>query len=372
MKIKKNSFGVYFDSTKITSGQRFFELLTKKLSENALPLDKNPKVVLFNISAPILQILLAKLKFQKIVIRVDGLYFDNLSLSFLSTFPTPIRLFLSLGLKFKKFEFFFTFLANLISENYTSFIRILFADHIIYQSYFSYKVHKRYFTRKKFSIILNGAEYEPVVFDNNIYKPGDLIKVVTIYDEWRPSKRINELIRFIKWVNENCNEKIELSILGYSGKHSICFTEEDISYLQNSNYIKTTNKFKKLSELDLKIIKESHAYITFTYRDSCPNTVIESMAFGLPVLAIKSGGLPEIVNDAGILINSNDFEKGYYTAHRYGCSFPDIDYRSAFIGLKEIAENQLKFRSNISKRFENELSIQQVALKYEEVLKSLI
>ena len=73
MKIKKNSYGFYVDSTKITSGQKFFELLTKKLSESALPLDKNPKVVLFNISAPIPQILLAKFKFQKIVIRVDGI-----------------------------------------------------------------------------------------------------------------------------------------------------------------------------------------------------------------------------------------------------------------------------------------------------------
>ena len=34
------------------------------------------------------------------------------------------------------------------------------------------------------------------------------------------------------------------------------------------------------------------------YKDPCPNTVIEALSCGLPVLYSKSGGLPELVNNS--------------------------------------------------------------------------
>jgi glycosyltransferase involved in cell wall biosynthesis len=43
------------------------------------------------------------------------------------------------------------------------------------------------------------------------------------------------------------------------------------------------------------------AYVMTKYNDPCPNTVLEALACGLPVLYSNSGGVPELVgSDAGI------------------------------------------------------------------------
>ena len=36
---------------------------------------------------------------------------------------------------------------------------------------------------------------------------------------------------------------------------------------------------------------KSDAFITFTYRDACPNIIVEAMSFSLPVIAFDSGGM---------------------------------------------------------------------------------
>ncbi|MBL8833947.1 MAG: glycosyltransferase family 4 protein [Rhodospirillales bacterium] len=48
------------------------------------------------------------------------------------------------------------------------------------------------------------------------------------------------------------------------------------------------------------IYRAAHIYISTKHNDACPNAVIEAMACGLPVVFSASGGVPELVGDAGI------------------------------------------------------------------------
>jgi len=49
------------------------------------------------------------------------------------------------------------------------------------------------------------------------------------------------------------------------------------------------------------IFQSSDAYLSLTFQDVCPNSVIEAMSCGLPILYSSSGGVPELVGpDAGI------------------------------------------------------------------------
>jgi len=56
-----------------------------------------------------------------------------------------------------------------------------------------------------------------------------------------------------------------------------------------------------------KIYQSAHAYVITKYLDPCPNSVLEAMACGLPVLYSKSGGIPELVgSDAGFGIELDE------------------------------------------------------------------
>lgn len=49
------------------------------------------------------------------------------------------------------------------------------------------------------------------------------------------------------------------------------------------------------------VYRSAHAYIMTKHNDPCPNTVLEALASGLPVLYSDSGGVPELVgSDAGV------------------------------------------------------------------------
>ena len=59
----------------------------------------------------------------------------------------------------------------------------------------------------------------------------------------------------------------------------------------------------------------AEAYIMMKYLDPCPNTVIEAMSCGLPVLYSSSGGVPELVGkDAGVPLKvKNDYTLKFVT-----------------------------------------------------------
>ncbi|MBI5164212.1 MAG: glycosyltransferase family 4 protein [Magnetospirillum sp.] len=51
-------------------------------------------------------------------------------------------------------------------------------------------------------------------------------------------------------------------------------------------------------------------FVTLTHQDACPTAVIEAMACGLPVVHVTSGGVPELVGEAGVAVETGEnFER---------------------------------------------------------------
>lgn len=48
-------------------------------------------------------------------------------------------------------------------------------------------------------------------------------------------------------------------------------------------------------------------FLTFSENEACPNTVLEALATGLPVLYEDSGGTPELVGDCGVAVEPETF-----------------------------------------------------------------
>ncbi len=48
------------------------------------------------------------------------------------------------------------------------------------------------------------------------------------------------------------------------------------------------------------VYRRADAYVMTKHNDPCPNTVLEAMASGLPVLYSNTGGVPELVETCGV------------------------------------------------------------------------
>ncbi len=122
---------------------------------------------------------------------------------------------------------------------------------------------------------------------------------------------------------------------GLDAKLSIAGWIEDASVVRSlaerhglSDHIVVTGSYTQ--EHAPSIYQGGDAYVMTKYLDPCPNTVIEAMACGLPVLYSASGGVPELVGDeAGI-----------------GLSVPE-EWNTVHVPSAEtIAEGMLKIAAN--------------------------
>ncbi|MDG1143882.1 MAG: glycosyltransferase family 4 protein [Burkholderiales bacterium] len=104
--------------------------------------------------------------------------------------------------------------------------------------------------------------------------------------------------------------------LGLDARLNIAGWIEDLTAVRSA--IKTYSDVDKVNilgpytqEAAPMIYRDADVYVMTKYQDPCPNTVIEAMSCGLPVLYSASGGVPELVgDDAGIAMTvPEDWEK---------------------------------------------------------------
>lgn len=367
-KATNGGFAVYFDPKKSTSGQRFFGTLSAELEKHLAASTDAPRVLLFNVSGPIKAILAAKWRGQKVVLRIDGLYADRLSTAFLATFPWPLRCLLAVGLNIKWAHDVLATVANFLSENYRAFARMVLADRIIYQSSFSQRAHSRYFPRKPYTIIVNGAKFRAGSSESIPRDDPTEIRVITIYDDWKPAKRMNDIIRFVVWAREVEEIELQLTLLGYTGRIPAGAPTQMKTIIEGSDFIRVLGRFESFDGAVKDALAQSDLYLTFAYRDPCPNVVVEAMAHGLPVVGVASGGVPDIVGDAGILVSPEDQDAPFFSAHRYEHEFPPIDFDAVARAVRTVASEADRFRARVRQRFEDDLDIGVVTRKYANAL----
>lgn len=54
------------------------------------------------------------------------------------------------------------------------------------------------------------------------------------------------------------------------------------------------------------ILRDTDIFVSGVEDDACSNSILEAMSCGCAILALNSGGTPEIINDAGILFADDD------------------------------------------------------------------
>lgn len=154
-------------------------------------------------------------------------------------------------------------------------------DHVIFQSSFSREnFEKINNTRVASTVIFNGA------YRNAFKKESSNNFLIGCSAKWRVNKRLEGLVESIRLARQISNKDIKLKVIGDPdfSLPSFCFS---------TGHIDNRMVQKELSECGF--------FAHICHIESCPNSVVEALLVGLPVICNNIGGTPEIVNKDGLI-----------------------------------------------------------------------
>ena len=165
--------------------------------------------------------------------------------------------------------------------------------------------------------------------------------------KWRAHKRLKDTVAVYRIFRDlHKDRKCRLLIIG---KHDECFPDDDIISLGQLPH----------SELPAWY-RTANIYLFLSWLESCPNSVVEAMACGLPVVCSNRGGTGELVEfvNGGIVVPA-DKEFEYCPVELYNPPSPDYDL--ILDAIEKICDNHKHYSELINRK---RLSIDYVAKQY--------
>ena len=255
----------------------------------------------------------------------------------------------------KNFEIFiFTKIFNQYLNRYNQFM-LNNCDGLVFQSNLSYKLHQRFLKldNKKFKIILNGksssidSSFNSIVSDNY----PNLVITAT----FRPHKRLIDAIELTNHIKIKY-PKVKLNIVGKIDK----ITNENLKKIDCNNCI--FHGVKDQDYMDI-LYKNSHIGIATSYLDACPNSVVEMLSCGLPVITTTASGAFELVNQAEAFGVFEKYDLDYFELECYN-KIPKININQWAAKIDNVMENYEYFRNFSKHIFEKNLNINLISQKY--------
>ncbi|MEM7104578.1 MAG: glycosyltransferase family 4 protein [Bacteroidota bacterium] len=169
----------------------------------------------------------------------------------------------------------------------------------------------------KDSALLSGFPFSsiPNTINTSIYKPGDkralryklklprhkkliLFIAMNVSDKRKGFHFLKESLTSIGGPSQKFKEDIELLVLGKINKEEL----KDLPI--NAHYIRKTRN----PQLIIDAYNASDLVAVTSQEDNFPNTILEALSCGRPVIAFRTGGIPEMVNHkkTGYLVEKGD------------------------------------------------------------------
>jgi len=237
-----------------------------------------------------------------------------------------------------------------------SFIRSSFINGIVYQSQFAQTWWEREagVAPVPACVIYNGINLVDYSSDGPHQRPEDHCRLLLVEGSLVGGYEVGLEIAFqlAEKLHEVHHQKIELTVVGR--------VNPDLQkQWKNQAHFPLSFAGKVSRENIPEIDRSAHLLFSADLNAACPNSVIEALACGLPVLAFDTGALPELVTgDAGRIIS--------YGSNPWMLEPPDVDGLAR--GALEILANQALFRIGARQRAEAAFSLDNMVEAYLEVL----
>ena len=235
-----------------------------------------------------------------------------------------------------------------------SFIRRRLADHVIYQSQFVKGWWEDWYgaAHAPSSVILNGVDLERYTPHGLHERPSGHYRILIV--EGSLTGALNSGLFHAAELAEQISRrfKVELCIAGRVDRHT-----------QNKLQERGALRIRFLDAIPREqipwLLRSSHFLFSAEVNPPCPNSVIEALACGLPVVGFDTGSLSEIVQDGAGRLSP-------YGANQWKLEQPDI--QSLAEAAEEVLIDNDHFRASARKRAESALGLERMMEEYLKVL----
>jgi glycosyltransferase involved in cell wall biosynthesis len=233
-----------------------------------------------------------------------------------------------------------------------SLIRARFADHVIYQSQFIRKWWEDWYDAAKApaTVIINGVDLQIYTPDGAHERPTDRFRLLLL--EGSLAGGLNSGLFYAVSLAEKLSKNFPMEVV-VAGK----VDDATQRSLQSKVPVKFFGTIPR--EHVPALARSSHMMYCAEVNPPCPNSVIEALACGLPVIGFDSGALKELVTeDAGCIVP--------YGGNPWKLETPDIS--ALAVSAEQVLTKQDQFRAAARMRAESAFGLDQMVESYLKVL----
>lgn len=216
---------------------------------------------------------------------------------------------------------------EVVSRINNLFQSINLSDHIVYQTEFTKRCTEKFLGQVAVpsDILINPVDTE-VFKPREIPLPLEPLTILMMGNHFESEERMTTSLQALRILRDE-GVNLKLIVIGHCDNN---FTESWIE-----------KKGPYLQSEAPALFQSGHLFLHLKYLDPCPTAVLEALASGMPVIGSRSGGMPELVNDAsGILLAvPEDFEKLHYPTPQ-----------TVAEALKSVSQNLAKYSAEARKQ----------------------
>lgn len=232
------------------------------------------------------------------------------------------------------------------------FIRKNLADRVVYQSQFARQWWQTVCgsTRAGSSVTYNGVDLNVFTPDDNSQKPTDHYRLLMVeaHIGGGYERGLDTAVKMTHLLNQQMDKPVRLTVAGNVQDHLKTYWSRQAAGMVDWAGVVPGEDIPALD-------RSAHLLFSADLNAACPNSVIEALACGLPVLAYATGSLPEIISgDSGLVVP--------YGSNYWNLETPDVAGLAK--GAVEILNNPEKFRVPARQRAEEAFGLPHMVDQY--------